>query len=56
MFWFSAALTIAFFVTIEMPVRPQAGIHADFEPATQTDTLQASLPVPKRPAEDVRVI
>jgi len=56
MFWFSAALTIAFFVTIEMPVRPQAGIHADFEPATQMDVLRASLPAPKRPAEDVRVI
>lgn len=56
MFWFSAALTIAFFVTIEMPVRPQAGIQADFEPATQMDVLRASLPAPKRPAEDVRVL
>ena len=56
MFWFSAALTIAFFVTIEMPVRPQAGIHADFQPATQMDMLRANLPVPKRPAEDVRVL
>jgi hypothetical protein len=32
-FLFSAAATIAFFVTVEIPVSPQPDIHTDFEPA-----------------------
>ena len=55
-FLFSAAATIAFFVTAEAPVRPEVGFQADFEPATQMDVLRASLPVLKRPAEDMGVL
>jgi hypothetical protein len=34
---FLAIATIAFFVTIEIPVGPEANIKADFEPAMQIE-------------------
>ena len=43
---FSAAATLVFFVTVEAPVRPEAGFQADFEPAPQVEMLQVSLLVP----------
>jgi len=33
----SAAVAIAFLATVDIPARPDAAFHADFEPATQTD-------------------
>ena len=53
---FLAAATIAFFVTIESPVNLEAGFHADFEPATQIEVLQVSLPAPKLPVETIRTL
>jgi hypothetical protein len=55
-FLFSAAATIAFFVTVETPVSPQPNIHTDFEPATQVGLLRASLSSPKLPAEEIRFL
>jgi hypothetical protein len=42
---FSAVATIAFFVTLEAPVRPEAGFHADFEPAGPAVQVSLSAPI-----------
>jgi hypothetical protein len=44
---FTAAAALAFFVGIDTPARPEAAFHADFEPATQVETLHLSLRAPE---------
>jgi hypothetical protein len=36
---FSAVAAIGFFVTVETPVRPEAGFQTDFEPAAHVEIL-----------------
>lgn len=38
-FLISAAAVIGFSVTIERPVRPEVGVHSDFEPAWQVEMV-----------------
>jgi hypothetical protein len=53
-FLFSA--TMAFFVNVETPVRPEAAFHADFEPPTQVEMPQLSLLAPRLPVEGVSAL
>jgi hypothetical protein len=53
---FSAVATIAFFVTVETPARPEAGFHADFEPAVPIGALQLSRLAPRQPIESIRAL
>ena len=48
-FLFSTAATIAFFVTVETPVSPEADFKADFEPVTRIGMPQVALTAPKLP-------
>ena len=52
-FLFSAVVTLALFVTVETPVRPEAGFHADFDAATQAEMLQVSLLTPKHSVNEI---
>jgi hypothetical protein len=40
LFW--AVATMAFFVTLETPARPEAGFRADFEPGMQVDVMRSA--------------
>ena len=42
-FLFAAVAAIAFFVTIDIPARPDAPFRADFEPAVQGEMLHLSV-------------
>jgi hypothetical protein len=54
-FLFAAVAAIAFFVTIDIPARPDAPFHADFEPAVQAETLHLTLRAPTVP-ERIRAL
>jgi hypothetical protein len=51
---FSAVATVAFFVTLEAPVRPEVGFHVDFEPAGPA--VQVSLSAQTAPFGDTRTL
>jgi hypothetical protein len=50
-FLFAAVAAIAFFINVEIPADPRAGINADFEPTAQAAILLASLPAPQHAVE-----
>jgi hypothetical protein len=52
---FTAVVTLAFFVTVDVPLRPEAAFHADFDPATQVEMLRLSLQAPTLP-EQIRAL
>jgi hypothetical protein len=49
-FLFAAVAAIAFFGTIDIPARPDAPFHADFEPAVQAETLHLTRRFPSASA------
>jgi hypothetical protein len=53
---FSAVAAIGLFVTVEPSMRPQAAFQADFEPATQAETLQLGVLAPKLSAEETYIL
>jgi hypothetical protein len=55
-FLFAAVAALAFFVTVGTPARPQAGFHADFDPAMPADAPHLSLWAPQRPVEPIRTV
>jgi hypothetical protein len=53
---FSAAATIAFFVTLEFPAQPDASFQSDFEPTRQMATVEPGAIAPKLPDEEASAL